>query len=190
MSCRIFAAGWLLADEHARAFAGCRRAWSSRADRRASRRRGPSRREARRRCRCARGRRGSASASRTTTNETTSGSAVASSMPRMCRRGTITSRAVRSLKSSTLRIISAGPFAMAPAFSPSLTAHSTSVSVMRASTVRALGTRRPTARPTTASGSASGTRSHSSGRRKRRARAPARSGRRRARVPTISVKVP
>src|ERR1019366_585165 len=107
------------------------------------------------------------------TIETTSGSGMPSSTPRMCRRGTMTSRAVRSLKSSTLRIISAGPLAIEPAFSPSLTAHSTSVSVMRASTVCTRGTRRPTARPTTASGPARGTSNHSSGRRSWRARAPA-----------------
>src|ERR1019366_4131647 len=45
------------------------------------------------------------------TIETTSGSGMPSSTPRMCRRGTMTSRAVRSLKSRTLRIISAGPLA-------------------------------------------------------------------------------
>ncbi len=89
---------------------------------------------------------------------------MASTLPR----GIITSLAVRSAKSRTLRMMSAGSLAKRPERSPSSTSASTSASVTRGS-VGCSGSLRPSRDPSHPSGTASGTMAISSGRSQRAA---------------------
>ena len=84
------------------------------------------------------------------------GSGVSISMAQTWVRGTITSRAMRSFSSSTLRIISAGSSAERARLLPSVTTHSTSVSVRRASRGASGPSWREASRPITESGRRAG----------------------------------
>ena len=107
------------------------------------------------------------------------------SMPSTLLRGIITSLAVRSAKSRTLRMMSAGSRPKRPVRSPSSTRASTSASVMRGSGVCS-GSRRPRREPSQPRGTASGTIAISSGRSQRAAQTEARSACLRASVVLIS----